>query len=91
MSDYCHVCGFDTPSCVCLHECEGDGDDCTRIATTTRDTSDGWLSAKRFCANCAADYDRFVNNYDGPNETFDDALGAVCDRMLRDTDARRLK
>lgn len=37
--------------------CEGNSDNCLGLATTTRDTSWGWLKPVHFCASCAAEYD----------------------------------
>lgn len=46
--------------------CEGTDDDCTGWATTTRDTSEGHCAREHFCAPCAAAYDHWLANYDGP-------------------------
>lgn len=75
---------FRCETCAELVDCEGNSDDCTLIATTSRETTDGWLPAERFCAHCAADYDRFMANYEPPDVRFDDALGKALERRGRE-------
>lgn len=51
-----------------LVKCDGCSDDCTGIAETRRDTSGFWSCSQYFCAACAAAYDRWLANYDGPGD-----------------------
>jgi hypothetical protein len=48
--------------------CEGCSDECTLVATTTRDITSGYLPPAGFCEACASAWDRHMNNYDGPAE-----------------------
>ena len=72
--------------------CEGNSDDCTRLASTTRDDSDGYLPPLDLCAACAAAYDKWLANYDPPDpdgeEMFRDHAAEGRDQMEA---ARRLK
>lgn len=47
--------------------CEGSSDECTLIATESRDTSDGYLPRVNFCSQCAIAYDAWLDNYDPPD------------------------
>lgn len=69
--------------------CFGDSDDCTGEATTTRDTSSGYLLPTPYCAACAAAYDRWVANYDGPGDPDGEAFrGNEAEAFHRDQQAR---
>lgn len=73
--------------------CEGNSDACTVVATTTRDTTDGYLVPAHFCEACAAAWDEFIDNYDGPPEDGEAFRGGEAAAFQRDQmiDAQRFK
>lgn len=73
--------------------CEGTSDDCTGIATTTRDTNDDTLAEEPFCEACAAAWDTFIRNYDGPPDDGEAFRGGEAAAFQRDQmiDAQRFK
>ncbi len=73
--------------------CDGTSEDCTGVATLTRDTSDGWLAPSHFCLSCAEAYAQWVDTYDPPDadgEAFRGGEAAAYQAELM-AQARRLK